>query len=289
MDNKKKYENFKVIVDKLKENLISDLVSVNEMYPLAISLYFSNRFRILISSSATPESRKTISSNDLLLIYDEGFINTSKLLFDPLYKQNHESGMGMLKEILNAFSKEPSVKFENIKKYRSLHFFELKYILSDYFGLGLDPKREFFILLNDQIQSRFLTLKAPSPKSGSTITIIDDSAIMFESRGERVIDLFVGIHYKTATHIYTSKIFHYEDCDENDPDRTDTIYNGESKTFRKMVLNEGVDLENSPRYSYKSADQMELTLKKSGGIYYFEDSQGRIEIHHPDLLIYLLD
>lgn len=214
--------------------------------------------------------------------------------YDPIVKSNY-------KRILQAFSKNNNSSLnQQIENYNQLFDGHLKEFFSKVFNLSLDPKKEFFLLGDDEVVPHFRLSKEDQVEKllenlaeGKKVKIIDKSAYIFQSKKGRTIDLN-SHYYMDDNFMYLGSVTEDVELEAEPEDDADYFvsFNTKDNTKRifKKVLRKDVDLSTETnKLAYKKANGLELTLFKVGEEFFFKDSEGEISIRHPDLLIYLLE
>lgn len=276
----------KKTLEKLKKTLNAQLVSFEGFFKQGILLNFINNYKVLITPFQS-EYKQVMNGKGLKVIHDKDFYYLRKFLNKEEFNPSSEDGSLFLKQILEAFSKNLK-KDKLINYYEKLYDFELKSLFSEFYKLGLDPKKEVFLFGNDEARPRFkegselkLTTK------GIPVKIYDSSALLITNqKGEVYLDMHTH-GYKTEDKIYLNKIYTYQDCLESECDIIEMGPNHEKK-YKKMVLTPGTDLTKEPYLHYKNANGLKMLLKQEDGEYYFIYQNKKIPTYHHDLLIYVL-
>lgn len=283
------------MITELKLKMNKAVVKIDTFSDRGIVLHFINGYKVIISPAQAKSNH--LHSDGISLIYDYDFNNLSHIVFDQPIKLDHENGSKFIFNIINTFKNEDfSNKIKQLENYKQINIYELKSLLAKYLRLPVNPDKEYFLYGDDELRPRF----KQSPKikfnnKGHKVIITDKSALLFDDGKRRYIDLESGLMYKKDGLLYLDRnIVVMKEFSEAEVKSGDDSYlvsfdqNGNKKFF-KNVLKEGVDLSTIPTIKYTEADGFTYKLKKNKNVYFFEDTQGKISISHPDLLVVFQD
>lgn len=284
-------EEYKELLENLKALLDPAKVKVSSFFPQGVFLTCKNDFTVFITSLVDPSEedgrRGSMSTNNVKIVVDPELKCLRKLAAGKETSRNTEEASFFLKSIINSLSKNPS----NIDQtYFDLHDYKLKEMFSAFHNLSYNPSREIFLYGNDEFRLRFSPyLDIEVPKEGLEVEIIDSSAYILGEGKDRNIDLLTGINsYKLGDRLYLGKNL-TEEVPATKEDCHTVSYNSKdkSKKYFKSVLKKGVDLSKEKSVLCLSANRKIFTLLPKGKKLVLKDSEGIIEISHPDMLVYL--
>lgn len=291
---KEKVKNQQSLVKRLKKVLNEKMVSIEGHFDQAVVFSFSNDFKIVICPQKSGY-KSVFSQKGLLHIFDEDFKSLTLFSKGKLKNLEQEDGSLYINNSLFPFLKTQDSKAHAQVNYYNLYYHDLRAMLSQVYELGLNPGREFFLYGNNEISSRFSEsdFKVKIPKKGLKVKVNDDSALILsptDNAPYRSIDLFTGMGYLTKNFLYLGNLTEYRPVKSK---RKGCVvsYNGATneRTYMMPVLKKTVNLKSVPKIAVEKADGKEFLLKKDKNTFYLQDDEGKIKIHHPDLLIYILE
>lgn len=271
------------IFNKLKKMMNNHLVNLS-WNDKSLLFTFKNNYKVLVLSIDKDNlgERKFLIYPSIQIFYDKDFKNIEKMVNGVFNDKND-----YLFNIIESFSNKKFSKKERNYQYQKIVSYQLKKIFYKNFRNETNPDKEFFLFGNDELKKRYSYKKAKL--DNSLVKIIDSSALLIKTDNNGyILDIDTGLHYKDNNFIYLDNVFSYKRCKRSDKEMTIfSSKNGKERYFKKVLKN-GVDLKKSKKNKYLKADGLVMKLKRVNGIYFLFHKGKKINICHPDLLIYKL-
>jgi hypothetical protein len=284
-----KITRYQKLLAKLKEILLPELCIVESSYGNSITITINNYAVVFIPHKS--DIRPVVSNKLVKIIYDEDYRILEKVVFGKKVNEDFEDASHYIIRLIKAFSK--NTKKQAYEAMEKIYDYPLKEALIKYYQLEVNPLKEYFLFGDDEVGSRYRGLqeKLKIPQEGIKVQIKDSSALLFTRKdGKQFIDLSTGTMYMDKKFLYLDRtLVVRKQCSKKDSELV-SIGPNNSRTYWKNTLKKGVDLKKLDKIPYKSADKMEFILKEKDGTMFFEDKNKQIiSIHHPDLMIYILE
>lgn len=281
---------YKKFRKKLLSFFDSSLVSIETAYKQAIFFNFASSFSLVIIPYEN-EYKATTSSQNTRVLFDKDFSILNKLISNQKIDVDFEDPSYFIHYTLRAFKKGIKKKdLQNI--YDRIYDYKLKRLIYQKYKMKTNPDHEYFLFSDDQLRPRFWKdlKEVKLKKEGERVLIKDERAFLLNKNGELSLTLDYGGIHKDEKFFYLGNITYLKKCKKEEADSVRYNPKTKKKTYMKTTLKKEIDLSKEEKIPYTKANNKIFTLKKTRGEYYLLDkNEKKVQITHPDLLVYFLD
>jgi hypothetical protein len=292
-EDKRHLNQYKKMRSKLEAWVDPKLCRLDCYYRTAIFFMFKG-FQVIVIPQANLY-KYSATSRSAKIFFDEDFQMIRTVLSGKKLKKDYDNGSFIISGLLAAI-KKGLTNAQAEAAMEEVHDYIIKKSIQEYYKLTENPDNEYFLYGDDQLEPRYRGYQPPItlPEGvGQPVRIKDSSALLITSKdGQKYIDLNSGIHYSDDKFIYFGDITTRQKC--SGKAQHDLVsFNSKTgqKTYFKTVVKKGVNLKkHTDKVPYIKADGLKFTLffEAATKTFYFQDEQNqRINISHPDLMVYL--